>query len=58
MSCEYTTSPLALVLSGSARWRAWVKGTVSAAADDTFDAPISAVRFVATTAAGRGEVLS
>ncbi len=42
---EYTISPRANVIAGSANWRAWDNGNVSSSSDDVL-APVQAIRAV------------
>lgn len=58
MLCEYTTSPRSMVKAGTAKWAPSPSGTVSARSEVVFNAPITAIRFSATTTDGWAEVLS
>ena len=55
MSVEYSTSPTDLI-NNTATWATWPAGTVTVRTDDSLVGRISAVRAIATTAAGTLEV--
>lgn len=58
MLCEYTTSPRAMVKAGTAKWAPTTAGVASVRTEVIFNAPITAIRFTATTTDGWAEVIS
>jgi len=56
VTVQYSTTPQAAVLQGTANWFTWPSGTVTANTNDYVKSPVSALRFTAATTAGTVEV--
>jgi hypothetical protein len=54
---QYTISPIADVVAGSATWFDWASGAVGSNTVDYLDAPVQALRFVASGGEVTFEVL-
>lgn len=56
ITVSYSTTPNAAGNPGSATWIAWPGGTVTSTTSDALLSPVSALKFVAATAAGTVEL--